>query len=120
MSLRGGAIYCSRTCRIAANQEAWHEKSPGYMRKYLYGITVEQWAAALELQCDACAVCGSADWPGKDQRPHADHDHVTGAFRGILCSNCNSGLGMFGDDPARLRAAAGYLERAAAGRPLAG
>lgn len=110
--------FCSLECKKRVQDARWRERSPGYMRQYLYGVTPEQWAAALEAQDDACAICGSPDWPGKDQRPHTDHDHATGAFRGILCGNCNNGLGMFADDPARLRLAAEYLERAAAGRQL--
>jgi hypothetical protein len=35
-----------------------------------------------------------------------------GEFRGILCGKCNLGIGLLGHDPARLRAAAGYLEEA--------
>jgi hypothetical protein len=41
-----------------------------------------------------------------------DHCHASGAVRGLIHFNCNSGLGMFGDDLAKLRLAVGYLQRA--------
>ncbi len=47
-----------------------------------------------------------------------DHKHGTRIVRGALCNNCNTGLGMFGDEPARLRAAADYLDAAARGSVL--
>lgn len=42
---------------------------------------------------------------------HLDHDHVTGAFRGWLCGDCNTGIGKLGDTIAGLRRAITYLER---------
>jgi hypothetical protein len=45
-----------------------------------------------------------------------DHDHETGAIRGILCIDCNRALGMFRDDPRLLRKAAKYLENTAINR----
>mgnify|MGYP001576209901 CR=1 FL=1 len=41
---------------------------------------------------------------------HIDHNHTTGAVRGLLCTQCNVGVGMLKDSPAVLRAAANYLE----------
>jgi hypothetical protein len=42
-------------------------------------------------------------------RWHIDHDHVTGQVRGLLCNNCNRGIGYFGDDPQVMTAAARYV-----------
>lgn len=77
--------------------------------RYLYGITPEQWLVVLETQSGVCAICGLDTWPGKDNSPHTDHDPGTKRFRGILCGNCNNGIGMLGEDPFRLIAAAWYL-----------
>lgn len=40
-----------------------------------------------------------------------DHNHTTGAIRGLLCRPCNSGLGMIGETPEALDRAANYLRR---------
>ena len=71
-------------------------------------------ADALRLsQQGRCAVCGVLEVDAPRKRFHLDHDHVTLAVRGLLCGNCNLGLGHFKDDPSRLRAAIKYLYRAA-------
>lgn len=58
-----------------------------------------------------CEICGQCPEPGKRDL-NMDHDHVTGKFRGMLCDNCNSGLGRFKDDVERLQSAIRYLGRA--------
>lgn len=60
----------------------------------------------VECQGETCAICGDV---GSWQRLGIDHDHGTGAVRGLLCSPCNTAIGMMKDDPARLRAAVAYL-----------
>lgn len=40
-----------------------------------------------------------------------DHDHVTGAFRGWLCTRCNVAIGMVNDDTDLMRALIGYLDK---------
>jgi hypothetical protein len=59
----------------------------------------------IEAQGGLCALCRT--------RPatQVDHDHATGAIRGILCLLCNAGLGAFGDDPKVISSAIYYLER---------
>lgn len=112
---QANAVYCSRACMVldvrARNYDS--DKARDYNRRYLYGIGSIEVDRMIEEQGGGCGICGTTDWPGKDNRPHVDHNHATGAPRGVLCGNCNQGLGMFGDDPARLRAAADYLDRAA-------
>lgn len=71
-----------------------------------YGITIEQYDAMLEAQGGVCAICG-AD-PG-ERTLAVDHNHADGRVRGLLCDNCNNGLGRFQDDPELLLAAAQYL-----------
>jgi hypothetical protein len=81
-----------------------------------YGTTPEQMDALLAAQGGVCAVCGGLSRSqngssGKVIDFHVDHCHETGTIRGMLCSHCNRGIGLFQDDPAILRRAADYLDR---------
>jgi hypothetical protein len=73
-----------------------------------YGITQEQYDEMVRRQNGLCAICAHA--PSKKILV-VDHDHQTGAIRGLLCDGCNVGLGRFGDNPGLLAAALRYLER---------
>lgn len=57
-----------------------------------------------ELAKNGCMICGTFDVLC------VDHDHATNEVRGILCRNCNSGLGIFNDNVELLLKAAAYLE----------
>ena len=63
------------------------------------------YADLFEKQQGLCGICKQAM-----RRPMLDHCHKTMAVRGLLCSNCNIGLGQFKDNPDLLRAAIYYLE----------
>lgn len=78
-------------------------------RRHKYGIEQNQYDHLVAEQGGLCAICR--------ERPaeHLDHDHGTGAVRGVLCRTCNTGLGMFGDDPETISRAADY---AANSRPV--
>jgi hypothetical protein len=73
------------------------------------GCTLEMYQAFLKIQDHVCAICKKPDPNGK--RLAVDHDHQTQQVRGLLCSWCNRGLGMFRDDVAAVKRAAIYLER---------
>ncbi len=75
-----------------------------------YGITLLQYEAMLRRQRGCCAVCRSPRGKGRGGF-HADHNHRTKEVRGLLCSNCNLGLGLFGDSSRTLTRAARYLRK---------
>lgn len=76
-----------------------------------HGLTMEGYLAMVEKQGDRCAICRTetCDPSGRMTRWCIDHDHVTGAVRGLLCRACNLGLGSFSDDVAKMRAAIEYI-----------
>lgn len=75
------------------------------------GSSHEQIQALEKEQGGLCAICRKQQVfrQGRRQSLHIDHDHKTGTVRGLLCSSCNPGLGMFKDDPQLLLKAANYL-----------
>jgi ribosomal protein L34E len=81
----------------------------------MYGITVEQYDEMREAQKHVCAICSRPEtvvMRGKVKPLSVDHDHLTGKVRGLLCHECNVGLGKFKDNPRLLNAARHYIERA--------
>ena len=63
----------------------------------------------LTAQGSGCAICHALEPPG--QSLHVDHDHDSGAVRGLLCFTGNAGIGMFDHDIDVLSAAVHYLRR---------
>jgi hypothetical protein len=61
----------------------------------------------------SCDLCGRPPGEAVKGRKYLtiDHDHQTGAFRGLLCGSCNFALGMFRDDADLMRRAADYVSR---------
>ena len=127
----GGSLklYCNEACRArsrkrnapvkyAAYQRDWArkrysaQKRNGTRRDYFlqqrYKITEEEWNAMFLRQGNACAICRTTT-PRSKIGWHTDHDAKTKKIRGILCENCNRGLGMYQEDITFLRAAAAYL-----------
>jgi len=72
-----------------------------------YGITRDQFNKILADQGHACAICFDGI---STETAHVDHCHRKNVVRGLLCFCCNTGIGKMGDDAARLRAAASYVE----------
>jgi len=106
--------YCSTSCSM----KAFRKRNPGHSRWYVlkcvYGIDQAAYDALMLRQGGKCALCKCElveDLPKSSLRQiNIDHDHETGAVRGLLCSSCNVGLGFLGDTVERLRAAIAYIE----------
>jgi len=76
------------------------------------GMTQERYDAKLATQDGLCATCRlphGRSLCGRSKDLAIDHDHATGQLRGLLCDDCNIGLGLFHDDPQRLMNAALYV-----------
>ena len=99
----------------------WHKKARAanaeyYSDKYLYkkyGVTLEWYNQNLAKQKNVCAICKQPEVAvirGRVISMPVDHDHQTGKVRGLLCTKCNRGLGLFADKVENLRSAISYLE----------
>jgi hypothetical protein len=106
--------------RINIQKACKREESPSQTRlgdrrrviKRKYRISVEEYEARLASQGGRCASCGGVF--SASETPHLDHCHHTGKLRGFVHQTCNMGMGLFQDDPGKLRAAADYIEKWAA------
>lgn len=74
---------------------------------HYYGISIEQYEEMSERQSHKCALCRRA----YARTLHVDHCHETGDVRGLLCNNCNTGIGLFEESIVLFRAATAYLEK---------
>lgn len=82
-----------------------------------HGMTLVMYNELLSRQGGTCGICRKPPdgTPGTNSAwLHVDHDHLTGAIRGLLCRACNTAIGLFRDDRERLQAAALYIRNARA------
>lgn len=109
--------YCSHACAsrhhnlTQYHKQTLEEKRESNRRndlKKLYDLTPEDYEKMLVAQNGVCWICWSPP-PGSHRYLVVDHDHETGAIRGLLCSNCNTAIGMFRHDVHLLAKAIDYL-----------
>ncbi len=98
-----------------ASRYAWREKNREHYlkmkRKWTlkgkYGITPGQFEELALAQGYACAICHNVP----KSTLHIDHCHETGRIRGLLCTNCNTALGLLKDNADFLASAITYLTK---------
>lgn len=79
--------------------------------KKLYDTTPEYYDELFEKQKGVCAICLLPE-QGKREYLCIDHDHKTGQIRGLLCHDCNIGIGKLKDSRDLLQSAIFYLDKA--------
>lgn len=117
----GRVARCTECMKLAYKNkyrkaEGYQEKArDGYVR-WKYGITWEDVLSMYKSQDGKCAICNRdirLDSGGVKNHPDIyciDHCHETGKVRGLLCHDCNRGLGLFRDSIPNLSKAVEYLE----------
>ena len=106
---------CKACCLVDTKQWRENQSIDRIKDLYLqrtYGVTIQWYQDTLALNNNTCPLCGKAFLFQGDlcgDSPVVDHDHKTGKVRGILCNECNRGLGYFHDNPAALLNAASYI-----------
>ena len=82
--------------------------------KCQYGITIEDYDNLFAKQDGLCAICGKMEtykhYKGTICRLSIDHNHTTGAVRGLLCQKCNAALGFLDEDIIRMLKMIEYIE----------
>lgn len=90
------------------NTQKYYKNNP---QKYLeyrlqkYNLSLDQYTRLLQEQNNCCKICCA----NISDDNHIDHCHLTGNVRGLLCRSCNTGLGLFKDNPMFLKNAITYL-----------
>lgn len=105
--------YCSDKCmKTERTERAAQRRATMALPE---GMSHREYQSRLASQGGVCAICRRPE----TQRHHTggvirltkDHDHATGAWRGLLCRRCNMALGLFDDDSELLKAAVFYVEQ---------
>jgi hypothetical protein len=90
-----------KACRVQEAIDARFQKT--------YGITLDEYHKLREEQNYSCKICGVHEENHSRGKLFVDHCHTTGKYRALLCTTCNSLLGMAKDNPELLAEAAEYL-----------
>ena len=112
--------YLCIECQKHKQKNSWNSRTPKKRLeqhlKYKYGVTHQEFLNAWEEQKGCCAICETElpdlmTYENRKRMYAIDHNHDTNEFRGILCLNCNSLLGMAKDSVDVLAKAISYLEQ---------
>lgn len=105
------------SCLIFRCLNQYYKKGSNYCKQCInekrlkreYNLNINVYNNLLKSQNNQCGIC-KRDLNEIDRKKiHIDHNHKTGQVRGILCFDCNLGLGFLKDDKINLTNAINYL-----------
>lgn len=104
---------CIRTKAIQTRAKR-PERTRGYNLKVRFDMSIDDYNHLFLKQRGLCAICSNPE-VNKDKKGNikwlaVDHNHSTGEIRGLLCSSCNTGIGLLGDSTEIMKKAIKYLK----------
>lgn len=94
-------------CKTCQNEGRKKYVKPHEVSRRRHGFTDEEYTEIMAKAVDGCEVCGR----DMGSKICFDHDHESGKFRGLLCHNCNTMLGLAKDNVHTLEKAILYLKK---------
>ena len=107
----GKGKFCSNKCYKEwrkKNSFDPKERNKLYQKKFKYNLAEDEYRNLFKEQNNKCAICGTEF--NEKNKGFVDHSHITSEVRGLLCTKCNSLLGMANDDIEILKKAIEYLK----------
>ena len=112
----GQRHYVCKTCtkkrlKVSPSQSPERKRELHLLRTF--NLTLEQYDQMVKDQDGKCAICGTTEPGGKHDNKHwhIDHCKETGVVRGLLCSNCNTGIGLLKHNLQLLLSSIQYLSK---------
>jgi Recombination endonuclease VII len=105
--------WCKKCRRQYNNSRHDSTKRRAENLKRHYQLSLEEYNSLLEKQGGVCACCKLSETRMNKRIKgllHVDHCHKTGKVRGLLCTNCNTALGLLKEDPERVQALLLYVQ----------
>ena len=102
-----GNVGYQNNCKKCQGKQRVQYWKPHQVARRKFGLSDEEYTTLIERSQGLCEVCNN---PMGNKRC-IDHDHNTGEIRGVLCNNCNTALGLVGDNVTTLTKLIQYLER---------
>jgi hypothetical protein len=105
----GYKTVCKQCCKVYSTQATSVRHTRDIQRKY--DMSPVEYNTLRSKQSYRCKICGLHESKNLHRKLHIDHDHATGAVRGLLCNSCNRGIGLLQDSHILLYAAARYVQQ---------